>query len=111
MAAKIFEVELSQGAEDDLETIHNYLAENRSASDADAFLDEFVDRINSLEQFPLRGAIPNALEPLGIREFRQILLGPYRIIYRVIANKVFILVVADGRRDMQALLERRLLNR
>jgi toxin ParE1/3/4 len=111
MAAQIFEVELSQGAEDDFETIYDYLAENRSVSDAEALLDEFVKRIDSLEQFPLRGAMPKELETLGIREFRQILLGQYRIIYRVIAKKVFILIIADGRRDMRALLERRLLNR
>jgi toxin ParE1/3/4 len=55
--------------------------------------------------------MPKELETLGIREFRQILLGQYRIIYRVIAKKVFILIIADGRRDMRALLERRLLNR
>jgi toxin ParE1/3/4 len=34
---------------------------------------------------------------------------PYRIIYRVMAENVYFLVIADGRRDMQALLQRRLL--
>ena len=47
---------------------------------------------------------------LGIRDFRQILLPPYRLIYRVMDGTVFILLIADGRRDVQALLERRLLS-
>jgi toxin ParE1/3/4 len=111
MAAKIFEVKLSHGAEDDLETIHVYMAENRSADDASTLLDEFESVIETLEQFPLRGAFPRELETLGIREFRQNLLGPYRIIYRILETRVFILVIADGRRDIQALLGRRLLNR
>jgi toxin ParE1/3/4 len=110
MVAKTFEVELTQGAEDDLETIHAYLVENRSADAAGALLDEFERTIETLEEFPARGAIPKELETLGIREFRQVLLGPYRIVYRAFETKVFISVIADGRRDMQALLERRLLN-
>lgn len=104
-----FEVELAQGAEDDLEEIHAYLTENRSAEDADALLDEFIGAIETLESFPARGAVPKELDALGIREFRQILLRQYRLIYRIIGVKVLILVIADGRRDMQTLLERRLL--
>lgn len=110
MAEKKFGVMLTRGAEEDLETIHAYLAENRPA-DAVTLLDEFESAIETLEQFPSRGAIPRELETLGIRDFRQILLGPYRIVYRIDTNTVFILVIADGRRDMQALLERRLLIR
>ncbi len=34
---------------------------------------------------------------------------PYRIIYRVTEDDVYVLVIADGRRNMRALLERRLL--
>ena len=34
---------------------------------------------------------------------------PYRIIYRESEDDVYVLVIADGRRDMRALLERRLL--
>lgn len=104
-----FAVELTQGAEGDLEEIHTYLTENRSADDADALLDEFIGVIESLEDFPLRGAVPKELHALGIREFRQILLRQYRLIYRVTSTKVFILIIADGRRDMQTLLECRLL--
>lgn len=48
---------------------------------------------------------------MGVREFWQILLDWYRLIYRVIGSKVVILIIAGGRRDMQALFERRLLGR
>lgn len=104
-----FEVELTQGAEDDLEAVYDYIAENRSVDDAEALLDAFLEKVHTLERFPSRGTVPKELDALGIQEFRQMLLFPYRLIYRVIAPKVFIMVIADGRRDMQALLERRLL--
>ncbi len=109
MPTERFEVELTQGAEDDLRAIHGYIASNRSVDDADKLLDEFLISIETLERFPQRGSIPKELDALGIREFRQILLRHFRLIYRVIDGKVFVLVIADGRRDMQALLERRLL--
>lgn len=106
-----FEVELTQGAEDDLEAIHDYLVRHRSKDAAEALLDGFIEKISTLERYPARGSVPRELEELGIREFRQILLDPYRLIYRIIASKVVIFVIADGRRDIQALLERRLLGR
>jgi toxin ParE1/3/4 len=111
VSAERFAVELTRGAEDDLEAIHRYLAGHRSADDADALLDAFLDKIATLERDPLRGGLPQEPDALGIREFRQVLLDPYRLIYRVAGSTVVILLIADGRRDMQALLERRLLGR
>ncbi|EJL29491.1 type II toxin-antitoxin system RelE/ParE family toxin [Novosphingobium sp. AP12] len=111
MTDRRFVVELTQGAEDDLEEIHGYLTAARGLDDADALLDELLRSVETLEQFPDRGAIPNELQDLGMREFRQILLRHYRLIYRVFERRVVILIIADGRRDMQTLLERRLLGR
>lgn len=104
-----FTVELTRGAEDDLKAVHGYMASNRSVDDADELLDEFIGSIETLERFPQRGSVPKELDALGIREFRQILLRHFRVIYRVAGPKVFVMVIADERRDMQALLERRLL--
>ena len=42
-------------------------------------------------------------------EYRESFFKPCRIIYRVVENDVHGLVIADGRRDMRTLLERRLL--
>ena len=104
-----FGVRLTRGAEIDLEALHNFMKDNRSAEQADALLDRLLAAIETLETFPLRGSVPKELDVLGIREFRQILVEPYRLIYRVGGKTVFAMVIADGRRDMQTLLERRLL--
>jgi toxin ParE1/3/4 len=103
-----FEVRLTRGAEIDLEALHGYVKDNRSAEQADALLDRLLTAIETLETFPLRGSVPKELDVLGIREFRQILVEPYRLIYRVSGKTVFVMVIAD-RRDIQALLERRFL--
>ena len=52
---------------------------------------------------------PKELLALGVREYREVFFKPYRIIYRVQDETVYVLLIADGRRDMQSLLQRRLL--
>ena len=105
----MFEVRITKGAESDLEALHEYIALNRSAAEADELLDGILDKIITLETFPLRGPACPELDRLGITEFRQIYHGPYRLIYRVNDKIVYIMIIADSRRDMKALLERRLL--
>lgn len=104
-----YEVKLTAGAEGDLELLYDWMTENRSAEQADGLLDAILEIIATLEHYPERGAIPKELEMLGVRDFRQMLLAPYRLIYRVLGETVYILLVADGRRDMRSLLEQRLL--
>ncbi len=71
---------------------------------------ERIERVFSrLSEHPQRGSFPKELLEIGIREYREVFFKPYRIIYRVTVNNVYVLVITDGRRDMRALLERRLL--
>ncbi|WP_420103588.1 type II toxin-antitoxin system RelE/ParE family toxin [Bosea sp. (in: a-proteobacteria)] len=111
MTLSAFAVELTQGAVDDLEAIHRYISAHRSPAAGDALLDQMLATVTTLERFPDRGSCPAELERLGIREFRQLLCEPYRLIYRTVGQTVFVLLIADGRRDLQSLLERRLLGR
>ena len=106
-----YRVELTEGAEADLESLYDYVAEHRSPEQAGALLDSLLERVETLEQFPERGAVPKELAALGMTEFRQLLLAPYRLIYRIIGKTVFVSVIADGRRDMESLLQQRLLGR
>ena len=65
--------------------------------------------VRGLARFPQRGAYPSELLALGIRDFRETAFKPYRVIYRVEGRKVLVYLIADGRRDLQTLLSRRLL--
>ena len=65
--------------------------------------------VESLATFPECGAYPREFHALGIREYRETRFKPYRVIYRIMWKRVYIYVIADERRDMQTLLERRLL--
>ena len=104
-----FEVLLTAGAEQDLESIHDYIEKFDSTAKADYVLDRLMETVESLSKFPERGSHPGELASLGIKEYRQTAFKPYRVIYRVTGRKVVIYLIADGRRDMQAILTRRLL--
>lgn len=103
------EVLLTQGAEQDLEAIHDYIAEYDCLANANYVLDALMDVVESLSKFPERGSYPRELVGLGIKEYRQTFFKPYRVIYRVNGNQVIVYLIADGRRDMQSVLARRLL--
>jgi len=105
-----FEVLLTEDANRDLENIYNYVAEHDAPGRADDLLDRIEEVIEGLSKHPERGSFPKELSALGIRDYRQRLYKPYRIIYRVIGKRVYIYLIADGRRDFQTLLARRLLN-
>jgi toxin ParE1/3/4 len=104
-----FEVLLTEHAYQDLEDIYTRIAEYDSVGKAEALLDNIEKVIEALSTHPKRGAFPRELSAVGIREYRQLVFKPYRIIYRVIEQRVYIYVIADGRRDLQSLLAKRLL--
>jgi toxin ParE1/3/4 len=104
-----FKVLLTRGAERDLESIYDYITEHDSPQNADYVLDKLLEVVETLISSPERGSHPKELLSLGIREYRQVHFKPYRLIYRVIGKQVFIYIIADGRRDMQTLLLRRML--
>ncbi len=104
-----FEVLLTEGAEQDLEAIHDYIAEFDCVDNADYVLDQLLDAAKNLSCFPERGSYPKELVALGIKEYRQTFFKPYRVIYRVVGRQVIVYIIVDGRRDMQSALSRRLL--
>lgn len=104
-----FEVLLTEDAERDLEDLYGYIAKFDSPKNADYVLGRLLEVTESLATSPERGSQPKELRSLGIQEYRQVFFKPYRAIYRVLDKEVVIYVIADGRRDMQSLLSRRLL--
>lgn len=104
-----FEVLLTEGAEQDFESIHDYISEFDCVVSANYVLDALMNVVESLSKFPERGSYPKELVSLGIKEYRQTFFKPYRVIYRVTGKQVLIYLIADGRRDMQSVLARRLL--
>ncbi|MCG5515837.1 MULTISPECIES: type II toxin-antitoxin system RelE/ParE family toxin [unclassified Ectothiorhodospira] len=76
---------------------------------ANHVLNRLLEVVEGLVEFPERGSYPKELMALGIKDYRQTGFKPYRVIYRVLGDRVVIYLIADGRRDMQSVLARRLL--
>ncbi len=95
-------------AEKDLVRIVNYIAEE----DARAAL-KILNRIKAgaakLDRSPERGRIVPELLEHGISKYREIVIKPWRLIYRIEGEKVYVLAVVDGRRNVEDVLLERLL--
>lgn len=106
---KKFSVFMVEDAEQDLFDIYRYVAANDSAEKAERLLDNIEKTIGRLETVPQRGHYPAELQQIGVRDYREIFFKPYRIIYQTIESNVYVHCVLDGRRDLQDLLEERLM--
>ena len=102
-------VRIVQEAEEDLAELVDYIAQHDSVEHANYVLERLMTVCERLEQHPERGHFLPELSSLGIKTFREVHFKPYRIIYEVVGREVFILLIVDGRRSLQAILERRLL--
>ena len=103
-----YEVFLTADTSVDLEDLHGYILTQDGPARAAHVLERIEAVFESLTDNPHRGVWPAELLEIGLREYREIFFKPYRIIYRVIDTSVYVMLVADGRRDMQTLLQRRL---
>jgi len=103
-----FTVRFSISARDDLRSIRKYIAKNDTNESADYVAQEIIRPALTLREMPGGGARTPELLRMGIRSYGQVFFKPYRILYRIRANTVFIVLFADGRRDMASLLARRL---
>lgn len=105
-----FAVFLTADAERDLDELYQYIALHDAPGKAEHVLASIEKAFVSLSESPDRGSHPKELLALGIRDYREIFFKPYRVIYRVVGKSVYVFLIADGRRDMQTLLQRRLLD-
>ena len=104
-----FTVLLTEDAAGDLRELYAFIAKHDSLDKAEYLLKQIEKKLAGLSELPERGVYPRELESLGIREYREIFFQLYRIIYRVVHEIVYVYLIMDGRRDMQTLLQRRLL--
>ena len=96
-------------AKKDIVDIYNYVAEFDSIENAKKLLTNLEATYLKLENLPTRGHIPPELRNTGIRRYREIHFKPYRIIYEIIDNIVYVHCILEGRRNMQEILANRLL--
>jgi len=86
-----------------------FVSVNDSIHSANKLLDGLEAACFKLEKYPARGHIPPELRQTGIKNYLEIHYKPYRIIYEIEGNLVYIHSVLDGRRNIQEVLNNRVL--
>jgi len=105
---KKYKVEWVSVAESDLKRIIDYIAAD-SPGNALQILRKVRQKASNLYTFPERGRIVPELQGQGIHIYRELILAPWRIIYRISDGKVFVLSVIDSRQNIEDVLLNRLL--
>ena len=105
---KTYKVYWASVAEDDLFGIIVYIAEE-SPGNALKVLAKIKTRTAHLNKSPQRGRIVPELLRQGISIYREIVLRPWRVIYKIEGSKVFVVSVIDSRRNVEDILLARLL--
>ena len=95
-------------AENDLKEIIEYIA-TESPANALKTLTKIKQKASSLYTLPERGRIVPELQDQGILLYRELIIPPWTIIYRISKMKVYVLSVLDARQNVEDILLERLI--
>lgn len=103
MTERVYKVLWTQTAQQDLKRIIEYIAVDNGTQARRAYL-AIKQKVENLQKMPLRGRVVPELRYFGILTYRELIAPPWRIIYKAEENKVWVLAVIDGRRNMEDIL-------
>ena len=105
--ARPYVVEFAAVAQRDLQTIVEFIAADDVVAAANV-LHKIESHVASLRQMPGRGRVVPELAAVRILTYRELVVSPWRVIYRVSGKTVYVLAVFDGRRNIEDVLLDRL---
>ena len=106
---KSYDVIWAERAEKDLYDIVTYIAKN-SPTQAKKILTKIKKVTSSLFHQPMRGRIIPELREQGILQYRELIIPPWRVMYRISEPMVFVVSVIDSRRNLEDILLERLIS-
>lgn len=104
---KNYKVLWAKEAQKDLSSIMDFIAEDKPDTALKLFR-TIQDKAKSLKQFPERGRHPPEIAHLQGLPFHEMVLSPWRLVYRIQGDMVEVLAFFDGRRDLEDILYERL---
>ncbi len=103
-----YKVHWANIAEADLVGIIEYIAEDSITNAVQAF-ETLKEKATSLQQLPERGRIVPELKEHGVSLYRELIVKPWRIIYRISGKNIYVLSVVDSRQNVEDILLKRFL--
>ena len=95
-------------AERDLRQITAFIAGD-NVQNALRVLENIRDKDSSLYTFPERGRVVPELQSNGIFIYRELIISPWRLLYRIADSNVYITAVLDSHRNVEDILLQRLI--
>ena len=102
-------VVILRGAEADLRDLRRYLCQRFDLAAWQDSVRAIRRGLQRIATHPRAGKLPDELLALNLVQYRQVLAGMNRIIYELRGDTAYVHVVCDVRRDLRAVLLRRLL--
>ena len=68
---------------------------------AQRLFDGIVEKSRTLLSLPYRGRVVPELSRFEITTYREIILRPFRLLYRIDGHRVLVVAFFDGRRDLE----------
>ncbi len=109
MTKGIYQVFWTQTAQQDLRKIIEYIAADSKIQAKKVYLAIKQKAVN-LREMPLRGRIVPELRYYSVLTYRELISPPWRIIYKVEKETVWVLAIIDGRRNVEDILLERFLS-
>lgn len=106
--SKTYDLKWTANAKDDLFNIVAYIKKD-SPSTAEDIYQKIKAKVHSSNFLPLKGRMVPELQKEGITFYRELLVSPWRIIYKIGSNTVYIMGILDSRQNVEALLLQKLL--
>ena len=106
---KPYAIVWAESVEKDLCHIVQYIATD-NPSRAEKIFQKIKRQTSSLYHTPTRGRLIPELQAQGILQYRELVIPPWRILYRISGRTVLVLAVLDSRRNIEDILLGRLLN-
>jgi len=107
---KKYSIKWAAPAKDDLDEIVEYISKT-SINYAVKVMDMIYENVKKLDMFPKRHRIVPELEKHGYLVYRQIVVEYWKIIFKIENNFVYIMLVIDGRRNLEDILLKKILLR
>ncbi len=107
---KKYDVVWSDIAENDLIDIVQFI-NNDSHSSAINILRKFRNKAKSLYHSPQRGRIIPELREFGVLQYRELIISHWRLMYRIVNKRVYIVAIIDARQNVEDILLQRLLRK
>jgi toxin ParE1/3/4 len=106
---KKYKVSWTKSAERDFDGIIDYILSREGPGTAQKIYSKIRERAARLERNPEQGRNIPELSSIQMSKYRELVIAPWRLIYRIEGLHVSVILLIDGRRNLEDILADRLM--